>query len=310
MAFEPRGFESFPRRHSTNPRCLEGFYEYLKNRRLAESTIETKIRLVKHLNRYCNMWDSEEVTNYITNKSWKGIRKNNACYAYRDWCQWKGFDYKVERFREESQPLPYIPLERELDQLIAGFGPKYSCFLQLLKESGFRPIEGSRLTPNDIDIERQIITLNSPAKYSRSRQFRMSKQLTSMIIPLIRKTQQNERLWSAKPNSIRSDFGRKRRYLAKKLGNPKLVKITLKTFRHWKATMEYHRTKDILYVKQLLGHKNIKNTLVYTHLVSFEEEDAFIVKVASSIEEFTELLESGFEYVSDYGDRKVLRKRK
>jgi len=39
------------------------------------------------------------------------------------------------------------------------------------------------------------------------------------------------------------------------------------------------------------------------------EEDR-VVKVASSIEEFTELLESGFEYVSDYGDRKVLRKRK
>lgn len=74
--------------------------------------------------------------------------------------------------------------------------------------------------------------------------------------------------------------------------------------------MEYHRTKDILYVKELLGHKNIQNTLVYTHLVSFEEEDAYIVKVASSIEEFTVLLESGFEYVSDYGDAKVLRIRK
>jgi hypothetical protein len=35
-----------------------------------------------------------------------------------------------------------------------------------------------------------------------------------------------------------------------------------------------------------------------------------MVKVASSIEEFTELLESGFEYVSDYEGRKVLRKRK
>jgi len=34
------------------------------------------------------------------------------------------------------------------------------------------------------------------------------------------------------------------------------------------------------------------------------------VKVASSIEEFTELLESGFEYVSDYNQAKVLRKRK
>jgi len=30
--------------------------------------------------------------------------------------------------------------------------------------------------------------------------------------------------------------------------------------------MEYHRTKDILYVKELLGHKNINNTLIYISL--------------------------------------------
>jgi hypothetical protein len=59
----------------------------------------------------------------------------------------------------------------------------------------------------------------------------------------------------------------------------------------------------------MLGHKRIENTLVYTHLIDFEE-DAYVVKVASSIEEFTVLLESGFEYVSDYEDNKVLRKRK
>ena len=64
--------------------------------------------------------------------------------------------------------------------------------------------------------------------------------------------------------------------------------------------MEYHRTKDILYVKELLGHKSIKNTLIYTHLVDFEEDNAFIVKVALTIDEFTALLESGFEFVSDY----------
>jgi site-specific recombinase XerD len=29
--------------------------------------------------------------------------------------------------------------------------------------------------------------------------------------------------------------------------------------------MEYHRAKDILHVMQLLGHKSIKNTLIYTH---------------------------------------------
>lgn len=43
-------------------------------------------------------------------------------------------------------------------------------------------------------------------------------------------------------------------------------------------------------------------------LINYSED--YTVKVASSIEEFTELPESGFEYVSDYEGRKVLRKRK
>jgi len=34
------------------------------------------------------------------------------------------------------------------------------------------------------------------------------------------------------------------------------------------------------------------------------------VKVASSIDEFSTLLELGFEYVSDFENKKILRKRK
>ena len=74
--------------------------------------------------------------------------------------------------------------------------------------------------------------------------------------------------------------------------------------------MEYHRTKDILYVKDILGHKSIQNTLVYTHLVSFEEEDSFTVKVAKDVNECIQLLEQGFEYVTEMDWIKLLRKRK
>jgi integrase len=162
----------------------------------------------------------------------------------------------------------------------------------------------------DIDFERNTITLNKPAKNSNPRQFRMSSALIAMMKRAASSKGHDERIWDAKPNSIRCTYTQKRRYLANKLGNQRLLKISFKTFRHWKATMEYHRTKDILYVKELLGHKSLKNTLVYTHLVSFEEENAYIIKVASTIDEFTALLESGFEYVSDYEGKKVLRKRK
>jgi len=87
------------------------------------------------------------------------------------------------------------------------------------------------------------------------------------------------------------------------------MKITFHTFRHWKATMEYHRTKDILHVMQLLGHKNIKNTLIYTQLVNFKDNE-YVCKIAKTLEEATKLIEAGFEYVTDMNGYKLFRKRK
>ena len=96
---------------------------------------------------------------------------------------------------------------------------------------------------------------------------------------------------------------------AKKLQNPRIERITLKTLRHFKATMEYHKTKDILHVMQLLGHKDIRNTLVYTHLVNFET-DEWICKVASTKEERTRLIEAGFAFVAKENTQWYFRKRK
>lgn len=81
------------------------------------------------------------------------------------------------------------------------------------------------------------------------------------------------------------------------------------TFRHWKATMEYHRTKDILHVKQFLGHKCIESTLIYTQLLSFEG-DEYHVKTAKNLEEACELAKSGFELFTKFDDVQVFRKRK
>jgi hypothetical protein len=74
--------------------------------------------------------------------------------------------------------------------------------------------------------------------------------------------------------------------------------------------MEYAKTKNILHVMNMLGHKNIQNTLVYTHLVNFES-DEFHTDVANNVEDARKLIEAGFEYVTgEYGDGgKIFRKR-
>jgi len=78
--------------------------------------------------------------------------------------------------------------------------------------------------------------------------------------------------------------------------------------------MEYHKTKDILYVKQLLGHKNIQNTLMYITIEKalFQHglEEEFHVRVAQKPEEIKAFLEAGFDYVLQKYGLAFFRKRK
>jgi hypothetical protein len=73
--------------------------------------------------------------------------------------------------------------------------------------------------------------------------------------------------------------------------------------------MEYAKTKDILHVMKVLGHKNIQNTLLYTQLVNFENDDYYSA-TARSVEEAQKLVETGFGYVCTFNDVKLFRKRK
>jgi hypothetical protein len=73
--------------------------------------------------------------------------------------------------------------------------------------------------------------------------------------------------------------------------------------------MTYAKTKDILYVKDLMGHSKIETTMIYTKLVNFRT-DEWISRVAKTVEEACGLVESGFEYVTEMEGAKIFRKRK
>lgn len=98
-----------------------------------------------------------------------------------------------------------------------------------MKETAFRPIEANRLTPDDIDFERRIITLNTPSKRSKPRQVKISEKLVSMLMPLTQKKNLDESLWGVSSRSMISTFSNRRKAIAEKLGNPRLMKITMKT---------------------------------------------------------------------------------
>jgi len=195
--------------------------------------------------------------------------------------------------------------EKEVDSLIVGCSKKVATSLQLTKETGMRIGEVWSLEWTDIDDKRHTIRCQSE-KYGNPRMFKVSGKLLDMLNALPKKS---EKVFDTSLKTHRASFNIQRKRLAQKLHNPRLLKISFHTLRHWKATMEYHHTKDILHVKQLLGHRSINSTMIYTHLISFEG-DEFTCKTAKTIDEAKGLIEAGFDYVTDMNSYKLFRKRK
>ena len=279
---------------------------WMKKQGYAESTITGRVKLLKILvKRGANLFDEESIKEVIAKQQWSAGRKANAVEAYTCFLRMLGRTWTPPIYKRIKK-LPFIPTEEEIDQLIAGCGQKTACFLQILKETAARAGEAWNLKWTDIDFVNRTIRI-TPEKGSNPRIFKVSTKLIGMLNTLPRNS---ERLFgNYHHRGFSRTFQRQRKKLAVKLGNPRLQQISFHTFRHWKATMEYHRTKDILYVMKFLGHKNIKNTLIYTQLVDFGDEE-YICKAAQTVEEAKKLIEAGFEYVCTTESYQLFRKRK
>ena len=121
---------------------------------------------------------------------------------------------------------------------------------------------------------------------------------------------QNDRIFPTSSDYIGDSYRRLRNKLAKKLQIPTIAQIRLYDFRHYYATMLYHKTKDLLHVKVALGHKDLRQTLRYTQLLETTEEDEYTCQTATNIKEATALIENGFQYITEIDGIKLFRKRK
>ncbi len=270
----------------------------------AKATIKGRTKLLKRLVKLgANLYDPESIKETIAKQTWSNGRKENAVDAYTSFLQMHGSTWKPPIYKR-IRKLPFIPEETEIDQLIAGSNKRMATFLQLLKETGVRCGEGCSLKWTDVDFKSKVVRI-TPEKGSNARVLGISNTLVSMFNYLPKHA---ETVFDANADAMRKSYQHQRRRIAAKLKNSRLMQISFHTFRHWFATMEYHKTKDMMHVMQKLGHRSITNTQIYTQLVNFTN-DEFISKVAHSEEEICELVEAGFEYVCDYKSNKIFKKR-
>jgi len=201
----------------------------------------------------------------------------------------------------------YVPKASELDVLIAGSGWKTGAFLQLLKEVGARTIEAARLKWQDVDAEKKLVTISSPAKHGKPRTLRISEKCRDM---LMRQPKNSDYVFGENATKrMRQNFNWARRHIAHKTANKNLFRIHLHSFRHFFATKLYLQTNDIRYVQKKLGHRSILSTTIYENSDANDEVEQYTIKVVSTKEEALKLGELGYEPFDEVDGVKLYRKR-
>lgn len=278
----------------------------MKKRGLSEQTIKQQTyRLSVLVRKGADLMNPSSVETVLATEKWTPANKRFFVMAYQSFTKTMKIEWAPLKIKCQPKQ-PFIPLESEIDALISGCGKKTATLLQLLKDTGARIGEAAKLQWVDVDLTNSTVRINNPEKGSASRTIKLSDKTVAMIKALPKR---NSYIFNTNPRNLQTVFARQRNKLAQKLQNPRLKQIHFHTLRHWKATTTYRRTRDILLVKYMLGHKRLENTEVYTHLVDFQNEE-YHSATAKTVEEAKKLIESGFEYVTDVEGVKLFRKRK
>ncbi|MGA3109246.1 MAG: tyrosine-type recombinase/integrase [Candidatus Bathyarchaeia archaeon] len=274
------------------------------------------MKRLRRLDKHLSILDPESAKRFIGNANWNAGGKQHICEVLDRFYRFSGIEWK-RPYYQQVESLPWVPHTDEVDALINGIGnPTIGTFVHLLKDSGARSGEAWQLQWHQIDFEQRTVTL-TPEKGSLGRQVKVSQPLIQKLLSM-QSTFGNQRKFVFHPDNVdpikrleyfTRNFQRWRRIAAKRLGNPRLNLISFRTLRHYKGSMEYYRTRDIIYVKQILGHKSINNTMRYVSLIPREDDD-FVVKIATDKAGRVKFLEEGFELIGQDGNEWYLRKRK
>jgi len=260
---------------------LQKFVDYLRYKNYSKVTIKAYENLVYHFLMQTKK-QVEHITiedieiynkHYIIEKRYSLSYQNqliNAIKLFFIRINNIHFDVKdIERPRKSTY-LPTVLSQKEIKQIFKNIDNlKHLTILSLIYSSGLRIGEALRLKVKDIDSERNIIFIQQ-SKGHKDRVVGLSPKLLTLLRTYYKKYRPKEYLFEGQnggmytASSVRQVFKR----ACKKAGIHKPVRVH--SLRHSYATHLLELGTDIRYIQDILGHKDPKTTMIYTHVTNKE----------------------------------------
>ncbi len=225
----------------------------------------------QEVNKYVAEIVFQNVSESMINKVISSIKFYYERVAFR-------LDFELERIERprKGRRLPTILSIQEIDRLLRSLeNLKHVTLLYTLYSSGLRLSEVLSLRLSDLSFDRnQMLVVGGKGK--KDRMVMLSERLKQMLQLYIDSYQPI--YWVFEGRDRQSQYSTRSVQSVVKLAARKAdinKRVTPHTLRHCFATHLLDGGTNVCYIQELLGHKDIKTTLIYTHVTT---EQALSVK--------------------------------
>jgi integrase/recombinase XerD len=256
---------------------INEFIDYLKYKHYSPVTINTYSNLLRlFLLRVKKEADTVTLSDiewynkkYIIEKNFSISYQNQLINAIKlFFVRNRGVSFNIEQLERPrgSEYLPTILSKEEIKLIFNGIDNlKHKTILSLIYSSGLRIGETLRLKVGDIDSKRNVIIIRQSKGY-KDRIVGLSPKILELLRSYYKAYRPKEYLFEGQgggmytSTSVRRFFKR----AVQKAGIKKPVRVH--NLRHSYATHLLESGTDIRYIQNILGHKDPKTTMIYTHV--------------------------------------------
>ena len=253
------------------------YVDFMKYKHYSKSTIKSYssimyslFRIINKPLKEINIHDIQQYNkNYILAKHFSLSYQNQMINAVKlFFSHYNNTFFEVDKLERprKSNYLPTVLSKTEIKGIFKAINnKKHKTILSLIYSSGLRIGETLNLKINDIDSERRVIIIRQ-SKGFKDRVVGLSPKILEMLRDYYKEYKPKEYLFEGQKggkytaSSVRQVFKK----ACKKAGIRKQVRVH--NLRHSYATHLLESGTDLRYIQDILGHKDPKTTMIYTHV--------------------------------------------
>lgn len=256
---------------------LEKVKNELRLRNYSQKTINSYILCLKeffiYLKQDFERVDVDKIRQYLLKKQEKGyspqtvnLHLNSIKFFYREMVK---SPHQINiKFAKRSKKLPIVLSKPEIERLINSVpNAKHRLLISLSYGAGLRVSEAINLKVKDLDFENLTIHLKL-SKGGKDRITIFPEKMKNDLLNLTAGKDKNELVFESERGGKLTSRSAQKAF-GNALKKSKIKKdATFHSLRHSFATHLLENGVDVRYVQELLGHRKIRTTQIYTQVTS------------------------------------------